>query len=153
FGDGGFNRLLDGGAVFRDAHYRHAVTKTGPGHATILSGVSANVHGVIANEWLDRATLVQGNCVEDEDSPLGGQLPRAGRSPGGVLERKAGRSPKNLLAPTVGDQLKERYGDGVKVYGVSDKDRAAILMAGRRADGAYWAEEGRFVTSKYYRGA
>ena len=29
---------------------------------------------------------------------------------------------------------------GSKVVGVSFKDRAAILMAGKRADGAYWYE-------------
>jgi predicted AlkP superfamily pyrophosphatase or phosphodiesterase len=46
FGEGGFKRLLDGGAEFRDTHYRHSITQTAPGHATILTGVHANVHGV-----------------------------------------------------------------------------------------------------------
>ncbi|HYP18356.1 MAG TPA: alkaline phosphatase family protein, partial [Opitutus sp.] len=29
----GFNLLLERGANFTDCHYRHALTKTGPGHA------------------------------------------------------------------------------------------------------------------------
>jgi predicted AlkP superfamily pyrophosphatase or phosphodiesterase len=39
-----------------------------------------------------------------------------------------------------------------RVVGVSFKDRAAILPAGRRADGAYWYQtiDGRFVTSSWY---
>ena len=59
FGEGGFKRLLEGGADFRNAHYRHAVTHTAPSHALMLSGVHANVHGVIGNDWFDRATWEQ----------------------------------------------------------------------------------------------
>jgi hypothetical protein len=153
FGPGGFNRLLAQGASFPDCHYRHGITKTGPGHAVMLSGVHANVHGIISNEWQLRTWPVseQVNCVEDRDSPLVGLAPRTVRSPGGVLEAKAGRSPRHFLATTVGDLLKEKYGAKARVFGVADKDRAAILMSGQRADGAYWTEEGRVVTSTYYR--
>ena len=35
---GGLRRLLDQGAVFTNAKYRHANTETGPGHSVILSG-------------------------------------------------------------------------------------------------------------------
>ncbi len=151
FGAGGFQRLIEQGADFTACHYRHAITKTAPGHATILSGVHANVHGIIGNEWLDRTTYVQGNALEDHTAPLVGLPPRANRSPGGVLEARAGRSPRNFLGVTVGDRLKERYGAAAQVFGVADKDRAAILMSGPHADDAYWTEEGRFVTSTYYR--
>lgn len=153
FGPGGFNLLLEQGANFTDCHYRHANTKTGPGHAGLLTGAHPNTHGIIGNEWLLRQWPVpeQVNVVEDRDSALVGLPPRAVRSPGGVLEAKAGRSPRHLLAPTVGDQLKLRHGAAAKVYGVADKDRAAILMSGQHADAAYWTEEGRVVTSTYYR--
>jgi len=151
FGEGGFKRLLEGGADFQDCHYQHAVTKTAPGHATILSGVNARVHGIIANEWLDRATFVQGNAVEDMDSPLVGLPPRAGRYPNATLEAKSGRSPRNFLGTTLGDRLKARYGAAAKVFGVADKDRSAILPVGPKADGAYWTEDGIFVTSTWYR--
>lgn len=152
FGEGGFKRLL-AGADYRNCHYRHALTVTAPGHATILSGVHANVHGIIANEWLDRATFLKGNAVEDTDAPLVGLPPRMDRHPNATLAAKAGRSPRNFLGTTVGDRLKARYGAAAKVFGVADKDRAAILMAGAKADGAYWTEEGIFVTSTYYRSA
>lgn len=151
---GGFRRFREG-ANFTNCFHRHGVTKTGPGHAVMLTGVQPKVHGIIANEWLLKSwpNLEEVNCVEDRDSPLVGLDARAFRSPGGVLEAKSGRSPRHLLAPTVGDRLKERHGATAKVFGVADKDRAAILMTGRKADGAYWTEEGRVVTSTWYRAA
>jgi hypothetical protein len=76
FGEGGFKRLLDGGAEFRDTHYRHSITQTAPGHATILTGVHANVHGVTSNDWTDRVSWEQVNSVEDRDSPLVGINPQ-----------------------------------------------------------------------------
>lgn len=151
FAEGGFKRLLEGGADFPNCHYRCAGTKTAPSHATILSGVHADVHGIIANEWLDRSTFIQGNAVEDPASPLVGLPPRADRYPNAIWAAKAGRSPRNFLGITVGDRLKARYGAAAKVFGVADKDRSAILPAGRHPDGAYWTEEGIFVTSTYYR--
>lgn len=156
FGEGGFKRLLEAGADFQDCHYQHAVTKTAPGHATILSGVNANVHGIVANEWLDRVdpvTFVQINAVEDRAAPLVGLPPKLSRYANATFAAKAGRSPRNFLGTTVGDRLKARYGAAAKVFGVADKDRSAILPAGPKADGAYWTEEGIFVTSTYYRPA
>jgi len=153
FGAGGFQRFLDQGAWFQDCHYLHAVTKTAPGHATIPSGVHANVHGIVANDWLDRTTFLSSNNVEDVDAPLVGLAPRIGRHANATFAAKAGRSPRNFLGVTVGDRLKAKYGAAAKVFGVADKDRAAILMSGPKADGAYWTEEGRFVTSRYYRSA
>lgn len=151
FGEGGFKRFTGEGAWFKNCNYLHAVTKTAPGHATIPSGVHADVHGIVANDWLDRTTFLSGNNVEDVDSPLVGLPPRLDRYPNATFAAKAGRSPRNFLGVTVGDRLKEKHGPAAKVYGVADKDRAAILMSGPKADGAYWTEEGRFVTSTYYR--
>jgi Type I phosphodiesterase / nucleotide pyrophosphatase len=151
FGAGGFKRLLEGGADYRNCFYRHATTITAPGHATILSGVHANVHGIIANDWLDRNTWEMMSNTEDRDSPLVGlpsEFPLAS-----LHVPKAGRSPKNFEATTVGDQLKLRFGANAKVFAVSNKDRSAILLGGKLADSAYWDESGAFVTSRYYRDA
>jgi hypothetical protein len=151
FGEDGFKRLRTGGTNFEENHYRHAVTKTAPGHATILSGVHAEVHGIIGNEWINRDTWRMMESVEDPASPLVGAAPKAVRSPGGALEAKAGRSPRNFLATTVGDQLKLRFGANSRIFSVAHKDRTAILLGGKQADSAYWMVDGRFVTSTYYR--
>jgi len=150
FGPGGFRRLLEGGLDFRDTHYRHAFTQTAPGHATLATGVHADVHGVIANDWLDRGTWEMVNSVEDALSPLVGVAPGELGPIAAARPEKTGRSPRTLLAPTVADRLKERYGADARVISLSNKDRSAILLGGQRADGAYWDEVGRMVTSRHY---
>jgi len=135
---GGFKRLLDRGAVFSDANYRHSSTETGPGHSVILSGRHPSHSGIVANDWYDSYLQKFVNVVDDPvQSPVGG----AGRS----------ASPANALSFTVGDVLKAGNLQS-RVVGVSLKDRAAILMAGRRGDAAYWYETagGDFITSTYY---
>src|SRR5437879_13768659 len=48
---GGLRRLIDKGAVFTNANYRHAVTETGPGHSVILSGRHPSRSGIVGNDW------------------------------------------------------------------------------------------------------
>ena len=134
--EGGFKTLLDRGAVFSRAVYRHANAETGPGHALLLSGRHARDNGIVANAWYDRLLRRSINVVADPSVwPVGG--------PG------RGRSPANFIGLTVGDRLK-KASPASRVVGVSLKDRSAILMAGPRADAAYWYDSGRFITSSYY---
>jgi predicted AlkP superfamily pyrophosphatase or phosphodiesterase len=135
---GGLKRLTEHGAVFNNARYRHASTETGPGHSVLLSGRHPSHSGIVANDWWDPYLKKLINVVDDPfHRPLGGE----GRS----------ASPVNALSFTVGDVLKSGNVNS-RVVGVSLKDRSAILMAGRRADAAYWYETagGNFITSTYY---
>ena len=135
---GGFKILLERGAVFSNALYRHANNETAPGHSVILSGRHPSSSGIVANLWYDPLLKKPVNVVDDEGhSPVGGP--------------SRGASPANFLGFTVGDKIKQRW-PGSRVAGVAIKDRSAILMAGRRADAAYWFETGCgcFVTSTYY---
>ena len=150
FGPGGFRLLLEQGAAFADCRYRHAVTKTAAGHAVVLTGVHADVHGIINNAWVDRTTLKRVNCVEDDSVQILGRADTrsGGRLPAGALPM--GASPRRLLATTVGDELKLATGGRAKVIGISSKDRSAILLAGKLADAAYWMDKGRIVSSTHY---
>lgn len=150
FGEGGFKLLLERGAHFADCHHAHSQTKTGPGHAVMLSGVHADLHGIIGNDWIDRATLARVSCVGDESAPVVGLPPPSGPRLPGIADPYLGRSPRNLLVSTVGDELKIARGGGPKVIGIANKDRGSILMAGRMADAAYFMESGRMVSSTYY---
>jgi predicted AlkP superfamily pyrophosphatase or phosphodiesterase len=135
---GGLEQILDQGAVFTEARYRHAATETAPGHSVILSGRSPRYTGIVGNDWYDTLRHGMLNAVDDPVQ----------RSMGG---RGRAASPANFLGYTLGDRLK-KLRPASRVVGVAGKDRGAILMAGRRADLAAWysSADGHFVTSSYY---
>ncbi|MCP5112022.1 MAG: alkaline phosphatase family protein [bacterium] len=137
---GGLARYLTQGAVFTNAHHEHFPTVTAIGHATILTGATPSVHGIVGNGWYDRSSGREITSVSDNSVRL------LGAGPG------TGSSPKNLAVSTVGDELKQTAAHKSKVIGISMKDRAAILSVGRMADAAYWydTKTGRFVSSSYY---
>jgi predicted AlkP superfamily pyrophosphatase or phosphodiesterase len=146
FGEGGFRYLMDRGAVYADAHFRHSMTKTGPGHATLFTGSGPAGHGLVSNDWFDRELGRDVNCVEDTASPLLGNLPdEAANDP------HSGRSPRRLTASTIGDELVLASAGRSRVFAASLKDRGAIVPAGRKGK-AWWYEKtaGEFVSSRFY---
>ena len=66
FGPGGFNRFLDKGAWYQEAHYPYAFTVTGPGHASLGTGCPPRVHGIMGNDWRDRVTGSEIYCATTE---------------------------------------------------------------------------------------
>jgi predicted AlkP superfamily pyrophosphatase or phosphodiesterase len=144
FGKGGFNRLLDGGAVFTDCRYDYATTMTGPGHATLLTGTYPNIHGIIENKWYDRELKREVYCVEDPHTRTVASRDKA--------SAETGFSPHNLTASTLGDELRMATDFRAKTISIAVKDRASVLMGGHTPSAAYWCDidSGRFVTSTYY---
>lgn len=140
---GGLARLMRSGAVFTNAYHEHFPTVTAVGHATILSGATPSLSGIIGNDWYDRTSGRQVSSVSDDTVKMLGGSSRS--SSGGAA------SPRRLLVSTLGDELK-MAGRASKVIGVALKDRSAILPAGHMADGAYWFDpsSGNFVSSTYY---
>jgi arylsulfatase A-like enzyme len=140
----GFNLFLQQGAYFPECYYDYANTMTAPGHSTIGTGAYTNGHNIALNEWWDlsRSDKHVISSVDDEQYPLVG-------SP---AETKEGASPRNELASTLGDEVVLATAGRAHLFGVSLKDRAAILTSGHAAQGAYWIdhETGRFESSKYY---
>ncbi len=141
FGEGGFRRLLNRGAVLTEAHFTHARTFTGPGHATLLSGLPPSAHGIVANWWYDRAHGRAVYCIGDSTAPPLNRTPMPGE----------GFSPARFSGITVGDRLRQHTGGASKVVAIAQKDRAAILLAGALG-AAYWYDEqtGEYTTSAYY---
>jgi predicted AlkP superfamily pyrophosphatase or phosphodiesterase len=140
FGPDGFLRLEREGMRFTDCTIPYAQTLTGPGHATLLTGATPSVHGIIGNGWYERS---EGREVAADFDPR----VRAVGS-----DDKESSSPWRLRAETVGDVLKSATRGRGKVIGISDKARAAVLPTGYSADAAYWLDEatGRMQSSTYY---
>jgi hypothetical protein len=155
FRDDGFARLQRDGAWFANCHYPYAVTTTGPGHASMLTGAAPDKHGIINNNWREGDASVY--CAGHTRYQL---VPPPPSFPPDPSEKKAEKkdakpkpgavgTPERLLSETVADVLKESTGGRAKVFGLSLKDRSAILPTGKRPDGAYWFY-GAFGTSTYY---
>jgi hypothetical protein len=130
--DGGFARIMSGGVVYEQAFYEHATTSTAPGHATLFTGAHPSEHGIVSNDWYDRAAGRRTSAV---------RAPGHGNEPG----------PYNLLASTVGDELVLACGSRCQVFAVSGKDRGAILPGGHLGK-AFWFDvaHGGFRSSPYY---
>jgi predicted AlkP superfamily pyrophosphatase or phosphodiesterase len=142
FGDSGFRFLIDHGAYFANCNYNYANTRTAPGHSTLFTGAYTDGHGIAANEWWDQKKKRMVTSVEDDDTKLIG-----------IEGDKRGASPHNLMADTLGDELKLATQGKSRVFAVSLKDRASVIPAGFAGDGAYWIEpqSGAWITSTYYR--
>ncbi len=141
YGENGFKKLVRKGFHCRNTHYNYVPTYTGPGHASIYTGATPAVHGIVGNHWFDRQENKRVYCAQDSTvSTIG-------------AEGKAGQmSPHRMRSSTVGDELKIASGTRSKVIGIALKDRGSILPAGHAANAAYWFDDqsGNFISSSYY---
>lgn len=142
FSERGFKRLMNEGFQVKNMHYDYIPTFTGPGHASIYTGTTPAMHGIIANYWHDKTRNTGMYCVEDRDQVSIGAEPSS----------KGQMSPKNLIPTTITDELRGYFNYESKVIGMSIKDRGAILPAGHTGNAAYWFDynAGRFISSTYY---
>jgi predicted AlkP superfamily pyrophosphatase or phosphodiesterase len=125
----GVGRFLKG-AYYDNAIHAHIPTYTAVGHTALSTGRHPKDHGIVGNEFFDRKESKSVYCVDHDEH---------------------GKAPHWLSVPTLGDRLKEKSPKS-KVVSISAKDRAAILMAGKKADVALWYNKktGRFETSSFY---
>lgn len=136
----GFRRMIDEGYSFDNCLINYLPTVTAIGHTSAYTGTSPAFHGICGNNF-----FIDGKrtycCADSTVKTVGTDNKNVGKM-----------SPKNLLATTIGDQLRLHTNFRSKVIGVSYKDRAAIFPAGHAANAAYWLDlkNGQFVTSTYY---
>lgn len=130
-------RAYEDGA-FHNAEFPYASTQTAPGHASLTTGVTPSVHGIVANSVYD-ATRGSRKTVDDGTHATLG-------NPNRFI------SPTGLRAQTVADALRAKHGDAARIVGLSMKGRAAVLPVGQKPDIAvyYDAVARRLTTSQYY---
>jgi predicted AlkP superfamily pyrophosphatase or phosphodiesterase len=139
--DKGFKRLMSKGFMFHNMNYNYMPTYTAPGHASIYTGTTPAVHGIIGNDWYVRSRGKSMYCTDDD----GVKTLVTG------TEKEGAMSPKNLLSTTITDELRMATNFKGKVIGLSIKDRGAILPAGHFANWAFWCtKSGEFISSSFY---
>ncbi|MDQ3048482.1 MAG: alkaline phosphatase family protein [Bacteroidota bacterium] len=141
YGNDGFKKLVNEGYFCKNTNFNYVPTYTGPGHASVYTGTTPAVHGIIANDWFSRETGKNVYCAEDKSTIGVGTTANEGK-----------RSPVNMLSTTITDELRISSNMKSKVIGIALKDRSAILPAGHTANAAYWFDGsiGGFITSTYY---
>ena len=147
FGNDGFKKLINEGHFFRNCQFGYVPTYTGPGHASIFTGTTPAVHGIIANDWYDKKSGEYIYCAGDGDMHTVCNCEQKNID---VVSQDGKMSPHHMLTTTFGDELK-LFNSESKVIGISLKDRGAILPAGHSANAAYWMDsDGKWITSSFY---
>ena len=106
--------------------------------ATLMTGTTPSEHGVAADTYFRRSDRKPHSILEDsEEHGIG---------------CTASFSPRNLLAATIGDELRVRYGERAHIYALGLDANTTILMAGHAADGCGWLDgsTAQWVSSSYY---
>lgn len=140
---GGLKRLVEQGAWFREASYPYAATETCVGHATVSTGSFPATHGMVANAWWDRDSQKIVTCTAD---PNVQNIGYAGASV------KGGDSAWRMRVPSFAEELKFQAGVSTRIVSFSLKARAAITLAGHKADAVTWFDgaTGAWETSSAY---
>ena len=138
YGEEGFRRLMREGKVFCQAEMPFARADRASALATLYTGATPSVHGIIGENWLDAKTLRPTNCVDDPDF-MGNYT-------------KESTSPARLLASTVADELRVATRNRSLVYAIAPFREAAVLAAGHAGNGAFWlnTQTGKWCSTTYY---
>ncbi len=141
YGEDGLRRLVNEGFSFDHAHFDYFPTFTGPGHASVYTGTTPAVHGIIGNSWYLRETGRSTYVTEDPSVSTVGSDSDEGEM-----------SPRWMLSTSISDELRLHTNMRSKSVAISLKDRGSILPAGFLGE-AYWFDygEARFITSTFYR--
>jgi len=132
----GLRRLVDQGAWFTNAAYPYTTTLTCAGHATIGTGTLPSTHGIISNQWWDRATQQVVGCTGDTQEK---------EVPYGARQATSGASARLLNAPTLAAAIAQ---PGGRVVAISLKQAAAAMLAGPgRGDVVLWFQGGGWSSS------
>ncbi|MCY7409145.1 MAG: alkaline phosphatase family protein [Chitinophagales bacterium] len=140
YGNGGFKRLVNEGFLCKNARFNYLLTVTASGHASIYSGATPAIHGIVDNYYFDRNTNKDVYVMSDA------KVLTVGNETGA-----SGMSPFRLMSTTITDELKLVSRDS-KVFGIALKDRSAMLPAGHFADGAFYFDgiTGNWISSTWY---
>ena len=148
----GFLRLTSEGTWFENCHYPYSGTVTGAGHATLTTGATPSIHGIIGNDWYDRTEGKNSYCAASSRWTSIPPVPAVIAAPGTTVKTRVSGTPEKIRSETLGDALKRSTNNQGKVVSLSFKDRSSVLPGGMKPDYCYWfdSSSGKFHTSTYY---
>lgn len=137
----GFKKLFSEGAVCTNVNLSQHTQSYASGTATLFTGVTPSVHGIIGKTWYDRLRSKETECTEDDYYFTVGADTKFGNA-----------SPKKLLTNTLTDNLKIFSMGKSLIYSAAINRESAVFSGGHAADGAFWfdPESGRMVSSSFY---
>ena len=138
YGERGFKRLWREGRIYRNAEYDYQNVDCASAMASICTGTSPHLHGIIGNAWMDRSSLQVVNCVEDTRFM-------------GIYTSES-TSPHRLKVSNLSDELTIATQGTAEVYSIAPTREMAVLAAGHASKGAFWIndETGKWSGSTYY---
>lgn len=136
----GFMKLIKEGALYTNARSESTPITPASGIASITTGTTGNMHGIVGNDIVNYTTNDVVGFFEDKSCFGVGSLAERGMS-----------SPKNLIIETVSDQLKLQS-DSSKVLSIGTLKNSAIVAGGTNPDAVYYLDTLNlwFATSSYY---
>ena len=139
FSSAGLRRIINGGQRFTNASYDYMQTTTPVSLATLSTGATPSIHGVVADRWFDYVGNKEVSLIEDKKEQ---SVNYSGGS--------GSYSPRNLVAQTLSDALAQQHPDS-HIATIAVEPLSAIVMAGRSGE-VYWMEtlQSSWTTSSYY---
>ena len=140
FGPDGFKRLLLEGSLYKNAHLNYMFTQSAPGYASIYTGTTPSVHGIVADQWYKSLSENRVESTKNKRYKTIGSASLYGQ-----------QAPKQIITSTISDELK-LVNKNSKVISIGLEAQAAVISGGHLADASYWLDEqtGKWITSSYY---
>ena len=131
-------RMLSEEAYQTTVDFPHPVYGGNETTATLMTGVTPSQHGYAMDTYFSRSDRHVHPLLEDASQEgIGTSLKL---------------SPRAIYTPTIGDQIRMRYGAAAKIFAVGIHPATTIVMAGHSANACCWldAEKLNWVTTAYY---
>lgn len=138
YGERGFKRLLKEGRIYWNVEYDFVNVDKSSAVASIHSGTTPYMNGIVGDNWMDRSTLRIINCVDDKNFM-------------GIYTSEY-TSPEKLKVSTLSDELMVATQGVAEVYSIAPTREMAVLAAGHASKGAFWINDdtGKWSGSTYY---
>jgi hypothetical protein len=135
-------RTLSEEAFQTNLSFPHMVYGGAESTATLMTGTTPNVHGISMDYYFNRSNRrIHPILADDRENGIG------------TPDRLSARS---LLAPTLSDKMRMRYGKQCKIYALGIHAANTLIMGGHAANACCWIgnptpyDSLRWVSTSYY---